>query len=257
MKAEVLKLYEDLFVIEEMLKGVVEACKEASATANSAGASSIAARVTSLSEVITEQVLNGNLDCSVGVILQEADMIPPNGGEPIGTSIKRVTEQEYPTEMNFSQIREHVTPEYEDTGNPAMDKMFNNLLESSQELEKNKKFQFKLDKEDKVEEGVQTMNPLTGSKYQGQAPVQPMARKSEEAKFDGMENWRSVLSEGSGQPSRAEGAGDMVNILANMNESDIDMGGIRQSANPPRQMNRQTDMGDDIDSGIMGALAGM
>jgi hypothetical protein len=129
--------------------------------------------------------------------------------------------------------------------------MFNNLLESSKELTQAGR-KFKLDEINQPSE-MEIEKPISMdlTKMNNPPPTQPMQKKSVE--FDGMENWRSVLSESAPGPSRPQGgdAGDVVNAIMGMSESDV--AGLTPSPGGPAQSNPNTDIDADV-SNILSSL---
>lgn len=246
MDQNAVKLYESLFTIEEMLTEVVGECANASKFANQAQLSEVSRRLQAGLLEPLQEFLDQKTPTSMSTLIEIADGIP---APRLTESTPRRQYEETSDEYEDEDQDENETDEYEQyeeysqTGDPKYDSMFNGLLESSKELTRAGR-KFKLDEIDKPDKS-EIEEPIAALPDDKNPPPQ-MPGQKEKVEFDGMENWRSVLSEGSPGPSGPAGgdAGDIVSTLSSLSENDVE--GLTPSANPPKQSNPNTDVDSDV-----------
>lgn len=232
MDQNAVKLYESLFTIEEMLTEVVAECANASTLANRANLSEVSKRLHAGLLTPLQIFLDQKTPTSMSTLVEIADGIP--------TARMTETVQQYDNDYEEPEAEQEY--EYSQTGNPKYDDMFNKLFESSKELVSAGR-KFKLDEINAPSE-QELEKPIAATPLANNPPRMP--GQKERVEFDGMENWRSVLSEGSAGPPRLSGgdAGDIASTIMNLSENDVE--GLTPSPNPPRRSNPNIDIDSDV-----------
>lgn len=236
MDQNAIKLYESLFTIEEMLTEVVAECANASDLANQANLSEVSKRLRAGLLSPLQAFLDQKTPTSMSTLIEIADGIPaPRMTEAVQSHNEAIEE-------TYEEEPEQQYEEYSQTGNPKYDDMFNNLLESSKEFTSAGR-KFKLDEIDKPAES-ELEHPIAAVPNANNPPRMP--GQKEKVEFDGMENWRSVLSESGSGPSGPQGgdAGDIAHTIMNLSENDVE--GLTPSSNPPTQSNPNMDIDNDV-----------
>jgi len=237
MDQNAVKLYDSLFTIEEMLTEVVAECATASELANKSNLSEIATRLRAGLLDPLQEFLDENGPTSMATIVEIADGIPA----------PRLTERKQASPIQ-ERVEESEETAYSQSGDPKYDNMFNSLLKSSKEIEETGRVKFKLDEVNSPSEAdLEKPISVNLDEMKNPPPQMPGAR-STGVEFDGMENWRNVLSESTPEPSRPQGgdAGDMASAIMGMSESDVV--GPSPSSGNPSQANPSADLDADVSS---------
>lgn len=222
MSNDVEQLYESLFTFEQMLTESIAQCAEVFELAERAGLSHVSQKLKR--GIITQlsTFLDGNTEHSMPSIVESIE------GDPQSEQLQE----------------EHQDLQYSNSGNPKYDEMFNKLLESSVEIEQTGRTKFKLDEINRPSEH-ELEHPIASLPPANNPPRLPSQK--EKVEFDGMENWRSLMNEGSsrgGGSAPAGDAGDIARTIMNLSENDVE--GLMPSSNPPRQSNPNMDVDSDV-----------